>query len=259
MGGGVGVGGNASHRIVGATTAGRHARNRHRHDPRCRRKLAAGPCAGPRGRISGPDRRPHGTGDAIWAGFADTYIPETEWPALIDRLARNRRRRCDPATPSRPACRVDLFGLCRRYRRRYHGRAGGHGRRDQPETPAPRLAPVDGRDAGWCARPAKDASIRDSLAREMRFTARTTESGRFSRRRARPDHRQGPQSAMARRCQPAHVAAMLASLGHGEITWRTRNEDRLYHLAIWVADGGQSGARGHEVAGFDLAAPMPRA
>ena len=28
-----------------------------------------------------------GPGDAIWAGFADSYVPEPEWPALIERLA----------------------------------------------------------------------------------------------------------------------------------------------------------------------------
>ena len=64
-----------------------------------------------------------------------------------------------------------------------------------------------------------DAGIRDSLAREMRFTARATEFGDFLEgvRAQIIDKDRNPQWRAD--ASPAHVAFMLASLGQDEITW----------------------------------------
>ena len=64
-----------------------------------------------------------------------------------------------------------------------------------------------------------DRSIRQSLAREMRFTARTTAEGDFLEgvRAQIIDKDRNPQWRAD--ASPAHVAFMLASLGKNEITW----------------------------------------
>jgi enoyl-CoA hydratase len=87
MGGGVGVGCHASHRIVGDTS-----------------KIAMPECAiglvpdvggslllrrapGALGAYLGMTGARMGPACAIYAGFADTFVPEANWPALIARLA----------------------------------------------------------------------------------------------------------------------------------------------------------------------------
>jgi enoyl-CoA hydratase/carnithine racemase len=86
MGGGVGVSGHGSHRVVGDTT--RVAM------PECAiglipdvggtALLAAAP--GRLGEYLGLTGHRMGPGDAIHAGFADHYVPEADWPALAARL-----------------------------------------------------------------------------------------------------------------------------------------------------------------------------
>lgn len=88
MGGGVGVGCHASHRVVGATT--RLAM------PECgiglipdvgaTRILADAP--GRLGRYIALTGAQLGPADAIHAGFADFFVPHERWPALIEALAQ---------------------------------------------------------------------------------------------------------------------------------------------------------------------------
>lgn len=88
MGGGVGVGCHASHRVVGATT--RLAM------PECgiglipdvgaTRILAQAP--GRLGRYIALTGAQLGPADAIHAGFADFHIPDERWPAIIEALAQ---------------------------------------------------------------------------------------------------------------------------------------------------------------------------
>lgn len=83
MGGGVGLGGHASHRIVGDTAQVSM--------PECgigmipdvggSYLLARGP--GQVGKYLGTTGARMGPGDAIFAGFADYFVPEADWPALI--------------------------------------------------------------------------------------------------------------------------------------------------------------------------------
>ncbi|MBL8563625.1 MAG: enoyl-CoA hydratase/isomerase family protein [Gemmobacter sp.] len=86
MGGGVGVACHASHRIAGETAQIAM--------PECAiglvpdvggsALLARGP--GHLGRYLGLTGARMGPGDAIYAGFADHFVPQADWPALIARL-----------------------------------------------------------------------------------------------------------------------------------------------------------------------------
>ncbi|MFN3642381.1 MAG: enoyl-CoA hydratase/isomerase family protein [Gemmobacter sp.] len=87
MGGGVGIGGHASHRIVGETTQVAM--------PECAIGLVpdVGGCAllarapGRLGEYLGVTGARMGPADAIHAGFADAFVPEAGWDALKARLA----------------------------------------------------------------------------------------------------------------------------------------------------------------------------
>ena len=86
MGGGVGLGGHASHRIVGDTAQVSM--------PECgigmipdvggSYLLARGP--GQVGKYLGTTGARMGPGDAIFAGFAEHFVPEADWPALVAAL-----------------------------------------------------------------------------------------------------------------------------------------------------------------------------
>ncbi|NNE87921.1 MAG: enoyl-CoA hydratase/isomerase family protein [Silicimonas sp.] len=86
MGGGVGVGCHASHRIVGITS--RIAM------PECSIGLVPdiggsyllAQAPGHVGEYLGTTATRMGPGDAVFAGFADLFIPEAEWPDLIETL-----------------------------------------------------------------------------------------------------------------------------------------------------------------------------
>ena len=87
MGGGVGLGGHAAHRIVGETTQVAM--------PECAiglipdvggtALLARAP--GRAGEYLSMTGARMAAADAIWAGFADVFVPEADWPALKARLA----------------------------------------------------------------------------------------------------------------------------------------------------------------------------
>jgi enoyl-CoA hydratase len=102
MGGGVGVAAHGSHRVVGDSA--RLAM------PECgiglipdvggTHLLSRAP--GRLGEFLGTTGHRMGPGDAILAGFADRYVPEADWPALVARLAETG----DPAAvgaAARPA------------------------------------------------------------------------------------------------------------------------------------------------------------
>lgn len=89
LGGGVGLGAHVSHRVVGESTQVGM--------PECNiglipdvggtRLLALAP--GRLGEYLALTNTRMGPGDAIRAGFADHFVPEADWPALIARLAEN--------------------------------------------------------------------------------------------------------------------------------------------------------------------------
>ncbi|MEF9605387.1 enoyl-CoA hydratase/isomerase family protein, partial [Paracoccus sp. PXZ] len=87
MGGGVGVGGHAGHRIVGDSTRIAMPETGIGLIPDVGGSWLLGHAPGHVGEYLGLTGARMGPGDAIFAGFADAYIPEAEWPALIERLA----------------------------------------------------------------------------------------------------------------------------------------------------------------------------
>ncbi len=221
MGGGVGVGGNASHRIVGATTQVAMPETGIGMIPDVGGSWILAHAPGHAGEYLGLTGARMGPGDAIWAGFADTYIPEPEWPALIERLAETGDVTviAGQPRPDSPLSAMDLSAF-----------AGAtvadilaalQARGDEATLkPLRRASPLSMAATLELVRAARgDASIRDSLAREMRFTARATESGDFLegvRAQIIDKDRKPEWRADA---SPAHVAFMLASLGKDEITW----------------------------------------
>lgn len=88
MGGGVGVGGHGSHRVVGDTSKMAMPECGIGLIPDVGGSLILSRAPGRLGVYLGLTGARMGPGDAIHAGFADCYIPEAEWPALISVLER---------------------------------------------------------------------------------------------------------------------------------------------------------------------------
>ncbi|WP_288948623.1 enoyl-CoA hydratase/isomerase family protein [uncultured Paracoccus sp.] len=221
MGGGVGVGGHASHRIVGDTTQIAMPECGIGLIPDVGGSWLLGHAPGRCGEYLGLTAARMGAGDAIFTGFADSYIPEAEWPALIERLAESGDVAAIGAhpAPEAPLTTVDLSAFAGETVAEIVAAletAGNEAalkplRRNSPLSMAATLALVR------AAR--KDATLRDSLARELRFTARATAGSDFLEgvRAQIIDKDRNPRwSADA---SPAHVAEMLAPLGADELIW----------------------------------------
>ncbi|GLK63833.1 enoyl-CoA hydratase/isomerase family protein [Paracoccus kondratievae] len=221
MGGGVGVGGHASHRIVGDTTQIAMPECGIGLIPDVGGSWLLGHAPGRCGEYLGLTAARMGAGDAIFTGFADSYIPEAEWPALIERLAESGDVTAIGAhpAPEAPLATVDLSAFAGETVAEIVAAletAGNEAalkplRRNSPLSMAATLALVR------AAR--KDATLRDSLARELRFTARATAGSDFLEgvRAQIIDKDRNPRwSADA---SPAHVAEMLAPLGADELIW----------------------------------------
>jgi len=86
MGGGVGIGCHVSHRVVGDTTQMSMPECGIGLIPDVGGTLLLARAPGQLGRLLGLTGTRMGAGDAIHAGFADHYLPEAEWPALIADL-----------------------------------------------------------------------------------------------------------------------------------------------------------------------------
>ncbi|HEY0213440.1 MAG TPA: enoyl-CoA hydratase/isomerase family protein [Paenirhodobacter sp.] len=87
MGGGVGVGGHARHRIVGESSCIAMPETGIGLVPDVGGTLILARAPGRIGEYLGTTGSRIGAADAILAGFADHYIPEADWPALKARLA----------------------------------------------------------------------------------------------------------------------------------------------------------------------------
>ncbi|MDP3340099.1 enoyl-CoA hydratase/isomerase family protein [Frigidibacter sp.] len=99
MGGGVGIGCHVSHRVVGDTTQMSMPECGIGLIPDVGGTLLLARAPGQLGRLLGLTGTRMGAGDAIHAGFADHYLPEAEWPALIAEL-------CATGDPGRVAARA---------------------------------------------------------------------------------------------------------------------------------------------------------
>ncbi|AUH33983.1 enoyl-CoA hydratase/isomerase family protein [Paracoccus tegillarcae] len=224
MGGGVGVGGHAKHRIVGDTTQIAMPESTIGMIPDVGGTWLLSRAPGWIGEYLMLTSARMGPGDAIHAGFADTYLPESEWPALIAKLEKTGDAGLieGQTPPPAPLADRDLSA--------YGGstlleitdaleRARDEGglkpvRRNSPLSMAAGLAMV---------RAARgDRKIQESLAREYRFTYRATEAGDFIEgvRAQIIDKDRNPNWKMPGSTKK--VADMLASLGDDELTWKDK-------------------------------------
>ncbi len=221
MGGGVGVGGHASHRIVGDSTQVAMPEAGIGLIPDVGGSWLLGHAPGRVGEYLGLTAGRMGPGDAIFAGFADTYLPEREWPALIERLAQtgNASLITGAPRPDAPLERADLSAF------------GGMTLDDIMTTlevgadqsmlkPLRRNSPLSMAATLALVRAARgDASLHDSLAREYRFTWRATADTDFIEgvRAQIIDKDRNPRWAAD--ASDAHVRALLAPLGQADLHW----------------------------------------
>lgn len=228
MGGGVGIALHGSHRVLGATS--RVAM------PECAiglvpdvggsHLLARAP--GRLGEFAGLTGFRMGPADAIRAGFADTFVPEADWPALATRLAESG----DPSviaglarTPPESLLAADQSRIDDAFdapdlatlAARLEASDWGHGvlktlARQSPLSMATTLALVR------AAR--REPGIEAALAREFRATWRCIEDGDLLEgiRAAVIDKGSAPVWRYGLdEIRPAHVADMLAALGADEL------------------------------------------
>ncbi|AUH64348.1 enoyl-CoA hydratase/isomerase family protein [Paracoccus zhejiangensis] len=224
MGGGVGVGGHASDRIVGDTTQIAMPESTIGLIPDVGGTWLLARAPGRIGEYLMLTSDRMGPGDAIHAGFADYYLPEADWPALIARLEETGSTSVieGQTPPPAPLADRDLSALGGANLTEIVAaleEAGDEAtlkpiRRNSPLSMAAGLAMI---------RAARgDRRIQDSLAREYRFTYRATEMGDFIegvRAQIIDKDRKPNWTADA---SDAHVAAMLASLGDEELNWEDK-------------------------------------
>ena len=224
MGGGVGVGGHAGHRVVGDTTQVAMPESGIGLIPDVGGTWLLSRAPGRIGEYLGLTGARMDAGDAIHAGFADIYLPEAEWDAAREMLADTgdvAQLKGRPAPASTLADRdLSAFG----------GRSveeivasleqqGDEGalkplRRNSPLSMAATLAMV---------RAARgDQRMQDALSREYRFTRRATAQSDFLEgvRAQIIDKDRTP--VWAADAGPAAVEAMLAPLGDDELEWEDR-------------------------------------
>lgn len=221
MGGGVGVGGHASHRIVGDTTQIAMPESGIGLIPDVGGTWLLAKAPGRIGEYLTLTGGRIAAGDAIHAGFADFYLPEAQWPMLIDRLEESG----DPAViPDMPPPTAELAARD----------LSAFGQADLPgiiaalETaqdeaslkPIRRNSPLSMAAGLRMLRQARrDDSIRQSLSREFRFTYRATEQSDFLEgvRAQIIDKDRAPKW----QADPseANLDRILASLGADELKW----------------------------------------
>ncbi len=221
MGGGVGVGGNASHRIVGDSTQVAMPEAGIGMIPDVGGTWLLAHAPGRIGEYLGLTSARMGAGDAIHARFADIYLPEAGWEALKTQLIETG----DPAVivgdtpPHAPLADADLSAFGQKaVAEIIHAleQAGD----EKSLKPIRRNSPLSMAATLVMIRAARgDIDIRESLAREFRFTFRATEFGEFIEgvRAQIIDKDRNPRWTAA--ATPAAVEAMLAPLGDDELKW----------------------------------------
>jgi len=227
MGGGVGVSAHGSHRIVGESTQVAM--------PECTiglipdvggtHLLARAP--GRLGEYLGLTSSRMSPGDAIYAGFADSFVPEAAWPDLKADLARTADTSVIPVHPAPKAPLAarqeaiddafegaDLASIVARLEASDWGHEVLKGlRRNSPLSMAATLELV--RAARRCP------GIEKALRREFRFSWRSAEMGDLLegiRAQVIDKDRTPTWRDDLDRVRPEDVAAMLAPLGDDELT-----------------------------------------
>ena len=223
MGGGVGVGGHAAHRVVGDSTQIAMPETGIGLVPDVGGSWLLARAPGRIGEFLGLTGGRMGAGDAIHAGFADFYIPEAEWPAMIEALSQSGDASGLKGHP------VPHAGLTDRDLSAFGGR-------NLPEiikaleaagasdilTSLGRNSPLSMATTLTMVRAARgDLRMQESLSREYRFTSRATADSDFLegvRAQIIDKDRKPNWQADA---SPAKVEAMLAPLGEAELIWES--------------------------------------
>lgn len=221
MGGGVGVGGHVAHRVVGDTTQIAMPETGIGLIPDVGGSWLLARAPGRIGEYLGLTGARMGAGDAIHAGFADVYIPEAEWPDLIERMAGSGDAsllKGHPAPHSALADRdLSAFGartvgdILTALETAAETETLKILRRNSPLSMAAALSIIR------AAR--SDERMQDSLSREYRFTARASAQSDFLEGVRAQIIDKDRKPAWQADASPAHVEAMLASLGDKELTW----------------------------------------
>ncbi|MDE0521431.1 MAG: enoyl-CoA hydratase/isomerase family protein [Boseongicola sp.] len=231
MGGGVGLGCHASHRVVGESSRVAMPECGIGLVPDVGGSLLLARAPGRAGEFLGTTGTRMGPGDAIFAGFADRYVPEEDWPDLTARLEASG----DPAEivrVARPAPESPLAAAESDINRHF----GGETFRDiltslagtedawsretlarlEPHAPLALAATIE------LVRRARTAKrIETALANEYRFAHRVTEQGDFLEgiRAAVIDKDRSPRWAHDSLCAATaeEVSDMLSPLGPEEL------------------------------------------
>lgn len=224
MGGGVGVAGHAGHRIVGDTTQIAMPEAGIGLIPDVGGTWLLGHAPGRIGEYLALTCGRIGAGDAIHAGFADSYLPEAEWPGLIAQLEKSGDATQIVGVTPPPAILaardLSAFGeknmsdIIAELEKSGDEEALKPIRRNSPLAMAAGLAMV---------RAARgDRRMQESLSREFRFTWRATEDSDFLEgvRAQIIDKDRKPQWS----ADPSeiHVQKLLAPLGENELRWKEK-------------------------------------
>lgn len=221
MGGGVGLGGHASHRVVGDTTRIAMPESGIGLIPDVGGTWLLGRAPGRIGEYLALTGARMGPGDAINAGFADTYLPEAEWPALIRTLEKTGDIQQIKGTtpPEANLADRDLSTFGGRNLADIIEAVEAAGDSDSLKA-LRRNSPLSMAAGLFMVRAARgDLRMQESLSREFRFTARATESTDFLEgvRAQIIDKDRDPKWAAD--SSTAAVQAVLAPLGADELTW----------------------------------------
>lgn len=233
MGGGVGIGCHGSHRVVGATSRIAMPECGIGLIPDVGGSLILARAPGRLGEYLGTTGHRMGPGDAILAGFADYFIPEEDWPDLIERLEQGGDwSLIDAAATTPPAS--PLAALRAGIDASFAGETMGDILRALKHAATPfaaetlaslaRQSPLSmACTVEAIHRNRAHDDIRRALAQEYRFTFRAMEKGDFLEgiRAAIIDKDRNPRwrHASAEDIPAAEVSAMLMPLGADELTW----------------------------------------
>ena len=223
MGGGLGVGGHASHRIVGDTTRIAMPESGIGLIPDVGGTWLLGRAPGRIGEYLAMTGGRMTAGDAIHAGFADMYIPEADWPGLIAMLEDSgdvTGLRGHPA-PAGTLDRRDLSAFGGRTLADITAALQEAGddeslealRRNSPLSMAAGLAMVRAARGDDC--------MQQSLSREYRFTARATAESDFLEGVRAQIIDKDRKPVWRRDASDDTLRAMLAPLGDDELQWET--------------------------------------
>lgn len=232
MGGGMGVGCHGSHRVVGESSQVAMPECGIGLVPDVGGSMILANAPGHTGAYLGTTGTRMGPTEAIYAGFADHYIPEAEWPALISQLELTGDAKLVEMAATTPP-----EGTLMPLQDEIDAAFGAGDLRDI-------LQKLDETDTKFAASAAKDlrrasplsaaatlmmmarlegcTDIREALALEYRFTARSMEHGDFLEgiRAAIIDKDRQPRwKHAAGGLKQDEVAAMLAPLGDMELTF----------------------------------------